>query len=138
MKKAIIVDLDGTMCLFDNRGPFDYHKCDTDLPNKPVLDIVQRYQKDPEFTVIFVSGREDAAKDKTLIWLKKYLGYDPQHLFMRRTKDWRKDTVVKKELYEAHIKGKYTILFVLEDRDQVVKMWRSEGLTCFQVAEGDF
>ena len=28
--------------------------------------------------------------------------------------------------------------FVVEDRDQVVKMWRSLGLTCFQCAKGDF
>ena len=34
---------------------------------------------------------------------------------------------------------KPNILFVMDDRDQVVSMWRNElGLTCFQVAEGDF
>ena len=27
---------------------------------------------------------------------------------------------------------------VLDDRNQVVKMWRENGLTCLQVAEGDF
>lgn len=138
MKKAIIVDLDGTMCIFDKRGPFDYQKCDTDLPNEPVLDIVRRYNADPEFTVIFVSGREDEARAMTVKWLEKHLGLLPEYLFMRKTKDWRKDTIVKRELYEEHIKGKFEVLFVLDDRDQVVKMWRQEGLTCFQVAEGNF
>lgn len=138
MKKAIIVDLDGTMCIFDERGPFDYHKCDTDLPNEPVLDIVKRYMADPEFAVIFLTGREDVAIDQTKTWIQKHLGGAPDMLLMRKTKDWRKDWIVKKELYETHIKPQYEVLFVLEDRDQVVKMWREEGLTCFQVAEGNF
>ena len=30
------------------------------------------------------------------------------------------------------------VLGVFEDRDRVVKMWRDLGITCFQVAEGDF
>ena len=30
------------------------------------------------------------------------------------------------------------ILFVLDDRSQVVKMWRELGLTCLQVADGNF
>ena len=30
------------------------------------------------------------------------------------------------------------IWFVLEDRQCVVDMWRGEGLTCLQVAPGDF
>lgn len=30
------------------------------------------------------------------------------------------------------------ILCVLDDRNKVVKMWRELGLTCLQMAEGDF
>lgn len=45
----------------------------------------------------------------------------------------------KKELFEAHIARKFYIEFVLDDRDQVVDLWRNElGLTCFQVNYGDF
>jgi len=33
---------------------------------------------------------------------------------------------------------KYHVEFVLDDRNQVVNFWRYLGLTCFQVAEGDF
>jgi len=29
-------------------------------------------------------------------------------------------------------------LFVLDDRDQVVNMWREQGFKCLQVAEGNF
>jgi hypothetical protein len=30
------------------------------------------------------------------------------------------------------------VAMVFDDRNQVVDMWRSNGLTCFQVAKGDF
>ena len=30
------------------------------------------------------------------------------------------------------------IFLVVDDRDRVVKLWRSLGLTTFQVAEGNF
>jgi len=50
----------------------------------------------------------------------------------------RKDVIIKQEIYEEHIKDKYDVLFVMDDRNQVVEFWRSIGLTCFQVAEGNF
>lgn len=137
-KKAIIVDLDGTICLLDQRTPFEYEKCDTDLPHEPIIDIVKRYRTDPEFSVIFLSGREDSAYEKTKEWITKHIGNEPEYLFMRKTKDWRKDWIVKKEIFDAKIKPFFDILFVLDDRNQVVEMWRKEGLVCLQVAEGDF
>lgn len=60
-------------------------------------------------------------------------------LYIRKAKDFRKDAIIKRELYEAHIKGRYDVLMVLDDRDQVVKMWRQElGLPCLQVDYGNF
>jgi hypothetical protein len=58
---------------------------------------------------------------------------------MRRAGDRRKDTVVKREIYERHIAGHYTVRVVFDDRDQVVRLWRDElNLPCFQVAWGNF
>jgi hypothetical protein len=57
---------------------------------------------------------------------------------MRKTSDMRKDAVVKEEIYNENILDKYNVLLVLDDRNQVVDFWRSKGLTCFQVAPGDF
>jgi hypothetical protein len=65
-------------------------------------------------------------------------GIKPAGVFMRATGDQRKDSIIKQELFDRHILGKYNIKFVLDDRNQVVNMWRSLGLTVFQVAEGDF
>ena len=57
---------------------------------------------------------------------------------MRSTGDHRNDAIVKQELYEQEIAGKYNVDFCVDDRDRVVDLWRSLGLTCFQVAEGWF
>jgi hypothetical protein len=58
---------------------------------------------------------------------------------MRAENDGRKDSIVKKELFEQHIVGKYYIDLVIDDRNQVVEMWRKDlGLTCLQVDYGDF
>ena len=57
---------------------------------------------------------------------------------MRPEGNNEKDSIIKKRIYEDHIKGKFNVEFVLDDRNQVVEMWRELGLTCLQVAEGDF
>lgn len=132
---AIICDLDGTLAIHNGRSPYDADKCDTDLVNVPILNILLKYQTDYE--LIFCSGREDKFREKTTDWLKKN-GITSPGLLMRPTGDTRNDAIVKQEIYENKIKGKYNVLFVLDDRDRVVKMWREQGLTCLQVAEGDF
>lgn len=52
--------------------------------------------------------------------------------------DMRKDSIVKRELFDAHIRDVYDVHYVLDDRQQVVDMWRGLGLAVFQVAPGDF
>jgi hypothetical protein len=84
-----------------------------------------------------MSGREDICKDLTETWLKTH-GLFVGPLFMRKTGDRRKDNIVKRELFDSYIKDKYYVEFVLDDRSQVVAMWRDLGLTCLQVAPGDF
>jgi hypothetical protein len=46
---------------------------------------------------------------------------------------------VKAEIYDRDIEPRHGApFFVLDDRDKVVAMWRSKGLICLQVAEGNF
>lgn len=132
---AIIADMDGTLAIMGDRNPFDVSRCDLDLPNHPVLETVQKWQDSK--TIIIMSGRTDDGKEKTEAWLHKY-GVKYQHIYMRKTGDMRKDSIIKQELYENFVKDKYNISFILDDRNQVVDMWRGLGLTVFQVAEGDF
>lgn len=132
---AILVDMDGTLADMQNRSPFDVSRCDLDLPNKPVLETVLKWQSST--TIIILSGRTDDGQEKTENWLKKH-GVQYKHIYLRKTGDMRKDSIIKQEIYERFIKDKYNVSFILDDRQQVVDMWRSLGLTVFQVAEGDF
>ncbi|MBD2179131.1 AAA family ATPase [Pseudanabaena sp. FACHB-1998] len=130
---VILCDLDGTIALIGDRSPYDAAKCEQDLVNEPVRSILETSGK----MVIFVSGREDKYKPQTLAWLAKHqISFDG--LYMRKSGDQRKDSIVKKELYDEFILDKYNVAFVLDDRDQVVRVWRDLGLTCLQVDYGDF
>lgn len=132
---AVICDLDGTLALLNGRDPYNASTCEQDGLNTPVLETLQRFAADR--SVILVSGRMDTYRAQTEAWLKSHdVPYSA--LYMRPKGDLRKDVVVKQEIYEREIKGKYNVLFVLDDRQQVVDGWRSLGLTVFQVAEGDF
>ena len=131
LKTVLLCDLDGTIALMNGRSPYDASNCDMDILNVPVYEVI----KDRE--VIFVSGREDKYKEPTLRFFEKH-NIKYLDLFMRKSGDNRKDSVIKEEIYNEFIKDKYNVLFVLDDRNQVVELWRRLGLTCFQVADGNF
>lgn len=135
LPKAIICDLDGTLCIHNGRTPYEYQKCDTDLLNPRVFEILKQYSLTHE--IIFLSGREDSCKDLTMKWLSKH-SFSSNQLYMRTAGDYRKDYEIKLEMFNANVKDKYHVDLVLDDRDQVVRLWRDLGLTCFQVADGDF
>jgi hypothetical protein len=91
--------------------------------------------------IIFMSGRDGVCLQETAEWIKIHFAWQDADfkLIMRLAKDQRKDNIVKKELFDQHILDKYYVCAVLDDRQQVVDMWRKElGLTCLQVDYGDF
>ena len=134
---AIICDLDGTLAIIDHRNPFDASTCEQDGLNEPIADIVMSYHAS-RHQVILLSGRTDNYMPETKRWLAKHkIPYDL--LLMRKHGDSRKDSIIKKEIVDTHIKGKVYVKFVLDDRNQVVDMWRNKmGYACLQVNYGDF
>ena len=74
-------------------------------------------------------------------WILNVVKLCPENwsLYIRREGDHRKDSFVKYDMYNKYIKGHFEILYVLDDRNQVVDMWRNAlNLTCLQVADGNF
>jgi hypothetical protein len=59
-------------------------------------------------------------------------------LVMRPNDDYDPDHILKSRILDALIDEGYDPKMVFDDRDAVVKMWRDRGLTCLQVAEGNF
>jgi predicted kinase len=134
--EAILVDVDGTLARMNGRGPFDWLRVEEDEPVDTVIDIVDN-ECSSGTKIIVMSGRDGICQPHTERWLDKH-GIFHDALFMRAAGDMRKDSIVKLELFNKHIRHNYRVKYVLDDRDQVVDMWRSLGLTCLQVAPGDF
>lgn len=134
---AVMVDIDGTTAIMCGRSPFDETRVHEDQPNRAVIAAVKAmYAAGNE--VIFCSGRTDGCREATEKWLAEHVGVPFVGLYMRAGGDMRKDSVVKRELFDQHIRRFWDVVAVFDDRDQVVNMWRSLGLTVFQVAEGNF
>ena len=114
--------------------------CDKDLLNEPVASIVRKFLG--KIQIIYASGREDFCREKTVNWIQDVVKLDIKNnhdpLFMRKTGDHRRDVIIKKEIFDREIKGKYFIEFAIDDRNSVVELWRSLGLTCLQCDRGDF
>lgn len=141
--KCIIVDIDGTVAdcsrVRDVHNGNDLH---LDEVIKPVKTLLKRFKGnwlqrifDP-VTIIYLSGREDKWKDKTVKWLKdNKLPFD-DHIYMRKTGDFRKDSIVKEELYVNHVHHLYNTQFVIDDRISVCHTWNRIGLFVICVNQG--
>lgn len=153
LPEAIIVDLDGTLAIHGDRGPYEAERCDEDTVDDAVEAALFGYALTMHtaswpYKVIFLTGREatPTIKEKTEKWLNSTLplvGSYPEHgieseLLMRTEGDSRPDFVVKSELFEENIRGKYNVLFAIDDRDQVVRLWREYGIRTLQVGYGNF
>lgn len=153
MKKAVIFDIDGVLAEKSPDRDFrDYHKVIDDLLIKqivPTLDMYMNYLH--WYEIIFITGRKEYCRDMTMSWLitqfMSIFNWHEQHatnmmkyhykLFMRGDDDYRKAEVLKKEIYDNHIKGKYDVEAVYEDDIDVCRMWKKEGLFVFHVGTRD-
>lgn len=137
--KAVLVDIDGTVASMKGvRNPHDYHLVSNDKPVRVIVDLVKMIRSNG-FKIVFLSGRTDRCRDDTQRWLSRHIGHKhSEPLFMRKDGDMRKDSIVKRELFDEYVRNQYDVQFVLDDRDQVVKGWRALGLVCLQVADGSF
>jgi len=134
--KCIICDIDGTLANIDHRDPYDASDCENDPLVKPVAGVLKNYF-DLGYRVYLFSGRSDAYIEETSKFLEKnHVQY--HKLVMRKEGDFRSDSILKEEMFNENIRDKFYIDFILDDRDQVVRKWRSMGITVFQVAYGDF
>ena len=147
-KTTVIYDLDGTLALIDKRRDlatkdgkmnwnvfFNPDNIDLDTPNQTVIDMANLLHSQG-YSIYIFSGRSDKTEDATKDWLDKHnVNYDllqmrPQGLLYKPDNDLKQDwlNVIKKD----------RVAMVFDDRNQVVDMWRKNGLTTFQVADGDF
>lgn len=133
---AWMVDIDGTLAHMRGRSPFEWHRVGEDALNEAVSEVVYALKVN-YFKVILMSGRDEVCRPETEQWMVDH-GVLYDELVMRPEGDMRKDSIVKHELFWEHVAPGYSVRGVLDDRSQVVNMWREIGLPCFQVAPGEF
>ena len=148
--QTVIFDLDGTLALIDKRrkladkenGKIDWkvffspENIQLDEPNIPVIKSFQA-MKAAGHTMGILSGRDSISEYETIAWLREN-GVEFDFMKMRPRQSCTPDDVLKKEWLDELILQGHEILCVFDDRDKVVKMWRENGIPCFQVNYGDF
>ena len=142
---AIIIDLDGTLANCEHRrhhlekSPKDwasfYAEMHYDQPQDWCRRLIAAMEQYAE--ILIVSGRPSSYRATTISWLLSH-NIIWTDLLMRAEGDFRADNIVKEELYRERIAPIYDVLFAVDDRQQVVDMWRSLGITTLQCAPGNF
>lgn len=151
MKNTIIFDLDGTLALIDKRrevstkpnGKLDWGKffnstnIKLDEPNLPVIKTAQLFAEQG-FNIVILSGRSNKTETATRSWLSENkVPFNKLIMRNSETDHFTPDWVLKKNMLDENLDIN-DVFLVVDDRDRVVKLWRSLGLTTFQVAEGNF
>jgi predicted kinase len=134
---AIIVDIDGTIAEVDGRSPYDYTLVSTDKAKQWVIDLVEGAERNGEL-VILMSGRDSMCRPDTLEWIRSNTKLAAFKLYMRAEGDQRMDAIVKLELFNKHIRDNYNVKYCVDDRAQVIRMYRSIGLNVLDVAGHTF
>lgn len=152
---CIVCDIDGTIARHTTRSPFDYTRVYEDEPIPHIIRIINilldyvrivnnenLYGNGNSIYFIMVSGREGTkqCRQDTTKWVacKSVLLCSYDKLFMRPEGDFRKDVIIKKEIFDNHVRGQYNVIAWFDDRQQVVDGIRELGVPVLQVDKGDF
>lgn len=146
INNSLIIDIDGTLANVDHRVKFvrqepkDWKSFHGGLSDDSVhhwcQEIIESFVA-RNYEILLLTGRGEEYREETISWLKENQ-ITFHKLFMRARADRREDEIVKKEIYQKEISAHHNVLFVIEDRKKVVKMWRELGLICLQCDWGDF
>ncbi len=146
---VVISDLDGTLTLGPkDRSPYEWHKVGNDELNLGVAHMLDGVSVINYCSLFVFSGRDEVCRPETEAWLEKN-DIEYEQLYMRRTDHYKvegdpksgqaPDTVVKAEMIEKYIRGKYNILLWFDDRPQVSDMLRDVyGINVAQIGDVNY
>jgi len=138
---CIICDLDGTLAIAKDRSMYSDNVENDDVCQYVLTTVATLMGTfSPDMKLFFFSGRKESARESTVGWLQNKCCIVPNmyELFMRENGDQRRDSVVKRELYDNHILGKYNVFAVFDDRPQVIReCWEVLGVNLFRCGTGE-
>lgn len=137
-EECVIVDIDGTLAHLAVDSPRDIYDASRAMEDSldDAVSSVVAMAYDHGYKVIVLTGRglKEGHLEVTKSWLDVN-GVNYDEIYSRQVGDDRPDTEVKAELYSKHIKNRYNVKYVIDDRPSVCRMWRSLGLFTFQVGD---
>lgn len=137
--RAVIVDIDGTLALSTSRSPYDTSRYHADELEHRLAQLIDSLTTAREpYQIVVMTGREEGFRDVCVEWLHQHrVAWD--ELYMRPSdQPYVRDSIVKMELFDRHVRDRFNVIAAFDDRDRVVRLWRRLGLLTLQVAFGDF
>jgi phosphoglycolate phosphatase-like HAD superfamily hydrolase len=153
MKNLVVFDVDGVLLNSEQRinlwlegKPEEYFaQAKHDTPIQQGLAICKMFLMNPNYRVVFVTGRGDTPQHRrdTRYDLEDYMDHDIRNdqLLMREYPE------VGPHLHDAEKKplmiqqAGYSlddIFMVFEDRNSIVDMWRARGVVVYHTQPGNF
>ncbi|MCS4594807.1 hypothetical protein KTJ89_17580 [Brevibacterium sediminis] len=146
--EAAIFDVDGTLCdvrsirhFVENtnnakgfkRNFKRFHSESSNCPaNAQVKQLAQRLKENGLF-IVAVTAREEKWSDLTVKWLQdKEIPFDA--FYCRPNHDYRPDNRIKSEIAKR-IQERYRVVIAVDDRDDIIDVWRSEGIETLKVLQ---
>lgn len=142
--KAVIFDLDGTLCDCRHRlhhvtgAKRDWEAFFAGIPDDPVVAPVRTVLAAlaKEYSILITTGRPESTRADTVEWLDSYVvPYD--RLYMRPADDTRPDHVVKAQILEGIYADGFEPFLAIDDRQSIVDLWRERGICTLQCAPTD-
>lgn len=144
---CVIFDIDGTIANCEHRlhwvrikpknWPAFNRAMKDDTPHWDIVWMLRSWYGDG-ITILIASGRSEDDRIVTETWLKDVAKVSYERLYMRASKDYRSDNIVKSEILDQMRADGYNPTIAVDDRNSVCQMWRARGIRCLQVAPGDF
>lgn len=139
--------MDGTLCdvrsirafvekgrEFDSAGRRNFHafhSASIDCPANPqVTKLVARFNR-INVSVIIVSAREAKWGFLTALWLSEQT-VQYEDMYLRPDGDYRPDHEIKADM-AAIIGRKYDVILAIDDRDDVLTVWRAHAIPTIRV-----
>jgi beta-phosphoglucomutase-like phosphatase (HAD superfamily) len=141
-KKAVIVDLDGTLTDSRHRahlakeGRWDeFHEAGAlDKPVQAVVDSVNAFAM-LGYQIVIFTGRPEKHARETIDWLDQ-ARVTWNMMEMRRAGIFTPNEELKRQWYRAYSK-EFQFVCAFEDQQATCVMWKSLGLTVFKVELDD-
>lgn len=134
MKQAVIYDFHGTLAdvsslrhLLEVRDYDGFYEGSLSCP--PIESTVQAARRSHalEYTNLLFTGMPRRYEEGLGKWLGQH-GVPVDMISMRRNRDFRKDFVIKREMYNEAVDLGYYVVRAWEDSPGVVDLWKSQGI----------